>query len=63
MKLAATKIIPKLLNFGQKQRPMDTAEEMLTTFSDDPDLFEKVITDNESWVYGYDIETKALSYQ
>ena len=35
------------------------AQDMLTTFNDDPDLLEKVITGNESWVYGYDIETKA----
>ena len=42
---------------------MDIAEEMLTTLNDDPDLLEKVITGNESWVYGYDIETKAQSSQ
>ena len=34
-----------------------------TTFSDDPDLLKKVITGDESWVYGYDIETKAQSFQ
>ena len=28
---------------------------------DDPDLLKKVITGDESWVYGYDIETKAQS--
>ena len=34
---------------------------MLKTFND-PDLFKKVIiVDVESWEYGYDIETKALS--
>ena len=36
---------------------------MLTTFSDDPDLLKKGITSDESWVYGYDIETKAQSSQ
>ena len=30
---------------------------MLTTFNDDPDLFKKIITGDESLVYGYDIET------
>ena len=38
---------------------MATAQEMLTTFNDDPDLLKKVITGDESWVYGYDIETKS----
>ena len=36
---------------------------MLTTFNDDPDLLKKVITGDESWVYGYEIETKAQSSQ
>ena len=33
------------------------------TFNVDPDLLKKVITGDESWVYGYDIETKAQSSQ
>ena len=37
---------------------MYTAQKMLKAFNDDPDLFEKVITGDESWVYDYDIETK-----
>ena len=58
MKGAAAKIVPKLLNFEQKQRRMDIAQEMLTTFNDDPDLLKMVITGDESWVYSYVIETK-----
>ena len=42
MKLVAVKIVPKLLNFKQKQRHMDTAPEMLTTFNGDPDLLKLV---------------------
>ena len=34
---------------------------MLMTFNDDPYLFKKVITGDESWVY--DIETKVQSSQ
>ena len=40
---------------------MDIAQEMLTTFNNDPNLLKKVIANDESWVYGYDIETKASS--
>ena len=61
MKLVAAKIVPKLVNFEQKQCRMDIAQEKLTTFNDHPDLFKKVITGGESWVYGYNIETKAPS--
>ena len=31
------------------------------TFTDNPDLLKKVITGDESWMYGYGIETKAQS--
>ena len=63
MKRAPAKMVPKLLNFEQKQCHMDIAQEMLTMSNDDPDLFKKVITGDESWVYGYEIETKAQSFQ
>ena len=38
---------------------MDPAQEMLTTFNNYLDLLEKNATGDESFVYGYDIETKA----
>ena len=38
---------------------MDITQKMLTMYGDDQDLLKKVMTDDESWVYGYDIETKA----
>ena len=62
MKRAVAKIVSKLLNFEKKQRRMDIVQEMLTTFND-PGLLKKVITGDESWVYGYDIETKGQSCQ
>ena len=30
---------------------------------DDPDLLKRVIIGDETWVYGYDVETKAQSSQ
>ena len=42
---------------------MVIAREMLRTFNNDPDLLKKVITAGESWLYGYDIESKAQSSQ
>ena len=42
---------------------MDIAQKMLTTFIVCSDLSKKVTTDNETWVYGYDIEIKAQSHQ
>ena len=42
---------------------MDIAQDMFAMFNNDPDLLKKVITDDKSWVYRYDINTKAQSSQ
>ena len=40
---------------------MDIVWEMLKNFNDDSNLFRKIITGEESWLCGYDIESKAQS--
>lgn len=61
MKRVAAKFIPKLLNFDQKNNRMNIAQELLNDVNNDPSLLERVITGDETWVYGYDVETKAQS--
>ena len=63
LKRVAAKFVPKLLNFDQKTRRMTIAQEMLNDVNDHPDLLKKVITGEESCIYGYDVETKAQSSQ
>lgn len=63
MRRVAAKFVPKLLNFDQKQSRMNIAQELLNEVNDDPELLKRVITGDETWVYGYDIETKAQSSQ
>lgn len=63
MKRVAAKMIPKLLNLEQKEYRKEIAQLMLNDVENDPDLLKRVITGDESWVYGYDIETKAQSSQ
>lgn len=63
MKRVAAKFVPKLLNFDQKDCRMNIAQELLNDVNDDPDLLKRVITGDETWVYGYDVETKAQSSQ
>ena len=67
MKRETAKIVPKFLNFEQKQRRMYRDQEMLTTFKNNPYLLNKVITGDESWkcseekfleVWKYPEETK-----
>ncbi|UYV80513.1 hypothetical protein LAZ67_19000396 [Cordylochernes scorpioides] len=63
MRRVAAKYVPNLLNCDQKQHRMNIADEMLDSVRDDPNLLQRVITGNEAWVYGYDVETKAQSSQ
>ncbi|UYV70086.1 hypothetical protein LAZ67_7001736 [Cordylochernes scorpioides] len=63
MRLVAAKFVPKLLNCDQKQHRMNIANEMLDSVRDDPNLLQRVITGDEAWVYGYDVETKSQSSQ
>jgi len=57
-KRVAAKFVPRLLSREQKEfrAAVDTA-------NNDPDFLKKFITGDESWVYGYDPETKAQSSQ
>ncbi|UYV67748.1 hypothetical protein LAZ67_5001891 [Cordylochernes scorpioides] len=63
MRRVAAKFVPKLLNCDQKQHRMNIANEMLDSVRDDPNLLQRVITGDEAWGYGYDVETKAQSSQ
>ncbi|UYV61153.1 PGBD5 [Cordylochernes scorpioides] len=63
MRPVAAKFVPKLLNCDQKQHRMNIANEMLDSVRDDLNLLQRVITGDEAWVYGYDVETKAQSSQ
>ncbi|UYV71883.1 hypothetical protein LAZ67_9000872 [Cordylochernes scorpioides] len=58
MRRVAAKFVPKLLNCDQKQHRMNIANEMLDLVRDDPNLLQRVITGDEAWVYGYDVEPK-----
>ena len=37
-------------------------QDMMDSTNSDPDFMNTIITGDESWVYGYDPETKSLSY-
>ena len=60
MKRVVAKFVSKLLNFDPKNSCLSITQELLNDV--DPDLLKKVITD-DTWVYGYDVETKTQSSQ
>ena len=63
MKRVAAKIVPRILTEEQKRKRLENSKKMLVMIKDDPNLLKRVITGDESWVYGYDPETKQMSSQ
>ena len=59
----SAKFIPKLFLDEQKQHRLQVAQEMINRSENDPDLLNRVITGDESWICGYNPETKAQSSQ
>ena len=58
MTRVCAKFILKLLTTKQKDLRSEIPQENLEMVSDDENVLEKVNTGDESWVYGYDPETK-----
>jgi hypothetical protein len=56
-------ISPKILTADQKQQRVNICKELCQIASDDAAFLSRVITDDESWIYGYDPETKQQSSQ
>jgi hypothetical protein len=57
-RLSAAKFVPRILTADQKQQRVNVCTELLQLASDDETFLSRVITGDESWVYGYDPETK-----
>ena len=61
MKRVVAKLVPKDLNFLQKERRVDVAKEMLANVADDPTFIKHIIAGDEMRVYEYDVETAQQS--
>lgn len=63
MRRVSAKFVPKLLTTEQKQLRLEIAQDMLDSANSNPNFLNTVITGDESWIYGYDPETKMQSSQ
>ena len=63
MHRVAANFVPRLLTPEQKEHRVAICQELCQRALDDPSFMSRVITGNESWVYGYDSETKQQSSQ
>ncbi|UYV76023.1 hypothetical protein LAZ67_13002183 [Cordylochernes scorpioides] len=62
-KRSPAKFFPHLLTNEQKDNLKETCKNMVEMFNYDPHWLKIVITEDETWVYGYDPETKRQSSQ
>jgi len=61
MHCVAAKFVPRILTADQKQQRVNVCTELRQLGSDDETFLSRVVTGDESWVYGYDPETKRQS--
>ncbi|UYV81467.1 hypothetical protein LAZ67_20001272 [Cordylochernes scorpioides] len=61
LKKTPAKFIPRFLTNEQKLCRLATCEDMMEMTITDPEWKDKIITGDETWVYGYDPETKPQS--
>ncbi|GFW20127.1 HTH_48 domain-containing protein [Trichonephila clavipes] len=58
MRRVSAKFLPRLLTEDQQFQRLATSSDLFQSESDDPESMKFIITGDESWVYGYDPETK-----
>jgi hypothetical protein len=57
------KFVPNLLSQEQQQLHFEVTQDMVECAKGDPEFLKTVITGDETWVYGYDLEMKVQSLQ
>ena len=63
MRRVTAKFVPRLLTDAQKENRVTVTQEMFDRSNTDENFLKNVITGDETWVYGYDVETKVQSSQ
>jgi len=57
------KFMPCLLADDQKENHVEISQELLCNANGNENFLKNIITGDETWVYGYDVETKMQSLQ
>jgi len=63
MRRISARFVPRLLSDDQKALCVSVSGELKQQARDDPNFISNIITGVETWVYGYDAETKQQSSQ
>ena len=62
-KLPLRPVVPRLLTDDQKENRVEISRELLANANGNENLLKNIIIGDETWVYGYDVETKTQSSQ
>ena len=63
MRKVCAKMVPKLLNDGQKENRVQVCQDILKQLEITPDLLTRVVTGDESWIFKYDPLTERQSLE
>lgn len=63
MRRVCAKFVPRLLTNEQKENRVSISQDMLANADADDNFLKNIITGDETWVFGYDVETKRQSSQ
>ena len=63
MRKVCAKMVPRLLNDGQKENRVQVCQDILKQLEITTDLLSRVVTGDESWIFEYDPLTKWQSLE
>ena len=63
MRPVSAKFVPRLLTYHQKENRVEICQVLLASANGYGNFRKKIITGDETWVYGYDVETRMQSSQ
>ena len=63
MRKVCAKMVPRLLNDGQKENCVQVCQDILKQLEITPDLLSRVVTGDKSWIFEYDPLTKRQSLE
>jgi len=63
MHRVSAKFMPRLLTDDHKENRVEISQKLLTSANGNENVLKNIIPGDETWVYGYDVETKMQSSQ
>ena len=63
MRRVSAKFVLRLLTDDQRENRVEISPELLANANGNENFLKNIITGDETWVYGYDVETKTQSTQ